>query len=90
MENVGGHRYPPGSEDVLMKLFTFSLERDDRLWYKSLPHSSIRSLKDLHTFFHQHCKRIYSIENLFEDCCNIEFIRQKNQTNILEEEEGIT
>jgi hypothetical protein len=77
-------------EDVLMKLFMFSLERDARLWYKSLPHSSIPSLKDFHTLFHQHCKRIYSAEILFEDCCNIEFIRQKDQTNPLEEEEEIS
>jgi hypothetical protein len=77
-------------EYVLMKLFMFSLERDARLWYKSLPHSSIPSLKDFHTLFHQHCKRIYSAEILFEDCCNIEFIRQKDHTNPLEEEEETT
>jgi hypothetical protein len=77
-------------EDVLMKLFMFSLERDARLWYKSLPHSSIPSLKYFHTVFHQHCKRIYSAELLFEDCCNIEFIKQKDQTNPLEEEEEIS
>jgi hypothetical protein len=76
-------------EDVLMKLFMFSLERDARLWYKSLPHSSIPSLKDFHILFHQHCKRIYSAEILFEDCCNIKFIRQNEQTNLLDEEEGI-
>jgi hypothetical protein len=39
-------------EDVLMKLFMFSLERDARLWYKYLPHSSIPSLKEFHTTFH--------------------------------------
>jgi hypothetical protein len=77
-------------EDVLMKLFMFSLERDARLWYKSLPHSSIPSLKYFHILFHQHCKRIYSAEILFEDCCNIEFIRQKDHTNPLEEEEETT
>jgi hypothetical protein len=76
-------------EDVLMKLFMCSLERDARLWHKSLPHSSIPSLKYFHKNFHQHCKRIYSVEILFEDCCNIEFIRQKYKTNPLEEEEGI-
>jgi hypothetical protein len=54
-------------EDVLMKLFMFSLERDVRLWYKSLPHSSIPSLKYFHILFHQHCKRIYSAKILFED-----------------------
>jgi hypothetical protein len=38
-------------EDVLMKLFMFLLERDARLWYKDLPHSSIPSLKHFHIFF---------------------------------------
>ena len=42
---------------------------------------------DIFTLFHQHCKRIYSAEILFEDCCNIGFIRQKDHTNPLEEEE---
>jgi len=65
-------------EYVLMKLFMFSLEQDARLWYKSLPHSSIPSLKCFQTLFDQHCKRIYSAEILFEDCCD---------TSRLEEEE---
>jgi hypothetical protein len=73
MEELNVHH-----EDVLMKLFMFSLEKDARLWYKSLPHSSIPSLKCFHTLFHQHCKRIYSTEILFEDCCD---------TSPLEEEE---
>jgi hypothetical protein len=77
-------------EDVVMKLFMFSMERDARLWYKSLPHSSIPLLKYFHILFHQHFKRVYSTEILFEDCCNIEFIRQKDQTNPLEEEVGIS
>jgi hypothetical protein len=77
-------------EYILMKLFIFSLEIDARLWYKYLPHSSIPSLKYFHIRFHQHCKRIYSTEILFEDCCNIEFIRQNDQTNPLEEEEEIS
>jgi hypothetical protein len=77
-------------EDVLMKLFMFSLERDARLWYKYLPHSNIPSLKYFHIVFHQHCKRIYSAELLFQDCCNMEFIKPKDQTNSLEEEEEIS
>jgi hypothetical protein len=82
MEELNVHH-----EDVLMKLFMFSLEKDARLWYKYLPHSSIPSLRCFHTLFDQHCKRIYLAEILFEDCCNIGFIRQKDHTNPLEEEE---
>jgi hypothetical protein len=82
MDELNAHH-----EDVLMNLFMFSVERGARLWYKSLPHSSIPSLKDFHTLFHQYCKRIYLAEILFEDCCSIEFIRQKDKTNPLEEEE---
>jgi hypothetical protein len=68
----------------------FSLEMDVRLWYKSLPHSSIPSLKYFHTLFHQHCKRIYSAEIICQDFCNIEFIRQKDHKNPLEDEEETT
>jgi hypothetical protein len=39
-------------EDVLMKLFMFSLEIYARLWYKSVPHSDIPSLKDFHILSH--------------------------------------
>jgi hypothetical protein len=56
-------------EDVLMKLFMFSLERDARLWYKSLPHSSIPSLKEFHTTFHHRYERYFSQEFLLEHCC---------------------
>jgi hypothetical protein len=58
-------------KDVIMKLFMFSLERDARLRYKSLPHSSIPSLKYLHIVFYQHCKKIYSAKLIFQDCCNM-------------------
>jgi hypothetical protein len=88
-------------EDVLMKLFMFSLGGDTRLWYKSLSPSSISSLKEFHTAFHQHCKRIYSAKLLFEDCCNKEFIEQEkiseqedflqeDQANFHEEEEKMS
>jgi hypothetical protein len=75
MEELNVHH-----EDVLMKLFMFSLENDARLWYKSLPHSSIPSLKCFHTLFHQHCKRIYSAEILFEDCCDTSPLEEEEET----------
>jgi hypothetical protein len=50
----------------------------------------LQGLKYFHIHFHQHCKRIYSAEILFEDCCNIKFIRKTDQTHLVEEEEGIS
>jgi hypothetical protein len=46
-------------EDVLMKLFMFSLERDARKWFRGLPPKSISSLKYFHSCFHNHCRLIY-------------------------------
>ena len=39
------HQLDIHHEDVLMKLFMFSLEGDTCQWYKSLPHFIISSLK---------------------------------------------
>ena len=41
MEELNVHH-----EDVLMKMFMFTLGKDAILWYKSLPHSSIPSVKN--------------------------------------------
>jgi hypothetical protein len=56
-------------EDILMKMFMYSLEGDVRQWYRTLPASSISSLKDFHEVFFSHCKIIYPAERLFENCC---------------------
>jgi hypothetical protein len=56
-------------EDVLMKMFVFSLEGDAREWYRSLPPSSISSLKEFHRVFHHRCERYFSREILLEGCC---------------------
>ena len=56
-------------EDVLMKMFMYSLDGCARQWYRTLPPSSISSLKDFHDAFYLYCKRIYPVECLFEDCC---------------------
>jgi hypothetical protein len=56
-------------EDVLMKMFVFSLEGDAREWYRSLPPSSISSLKEFHTVFHHRCERFFAREILLEGCC---------------------
>jgi hypothetical protein len=38
-------------EDILMKMFMYSLEGDARQWYRTLPASSISSLKTFMMFF---------------------------------------
>jgi hypothetical protein len=75
------HQLDIHHEDVLMKLFMFSLGGDARLWYKSLLPSSISSLKEFHAAFHKYCKRMYSSEFLFEDCCNLDFVEQDCKDN---------
>jgi hypothetical protein len=55
-------------EDVLMKMFVFSLEGDAREWYRSLPPSSIYSLKEFHTVFHHQCERFFAQKILLEGC----------------------
>jgi len=56
-------------EDVLMKMFMYSLDGYARKWYKTLPASSISSLKDFHDAFYSYCKRIYPAERHFQHCC---------------------
>jgi hypothetical protein len=75
------HQLDIHHEDVLMKLFMFSLGGDARLWYKSLLPSNISSLKEFHAAFHKYCKRMYSSEFLFEDCCNLDFVEQDCKDN---------
>ena len=50
-------------------MFMYSLDGDAHEWDFSLPLSSISSLKDFHTVFHEHCKRYFLDEFLFENCC---------------------
>jgi hypothetical protein len=48
----------------------YSLYGDARQWYFSLPPSSISSLKDFHRAFTEHCKRYFSDEFAFDNCCD--------------------
>ena len=48
----------------------YSLYSDAREWYFSLPPSSISSLKDFHRAFTEHCKRYFSDELVFGNCCD--------------------
>ncbi len=58
-------------EDVLMKMFVYSLDGHARKWYKTLPASSISSLKDFHHAFYSHYKITYQAERLYENCCEV-------------------
>jgi hypothetical protein len=57
-------------EDVLIKLFKFSLEEKAREWCQSLPAVSIHSLKDFHVAFNSYYEKIYSADLLFPECCH--------------------
>jgi hypothetical protein len=60
-------------EDVLMKMFMLSLERDAHQWYRSFPVACIASLKYFHMMFHSHYKRRYPIDLPLGSCCNESF-----------------
>jgi hypothetical protein len=72
-------------EDVRMKMFMHSLDGDARKWYFSLPPSSISSLKEFHRVFNEHCKRYFSDEFLFENCC--EEYELNNEIEVIDREE---
>ena len=55
-------------EDVQMKLFKYSLDEDVRVWYETIPHGIISSLRSFHIAFNHYCKRLYPLNALFEDC----------------------
>ena len=57
-------------EDVLIKLFRFSLQEHAREWCQSLPVGSIHSLKEFHTTFHHHFRKFYPVDSIFDNCCN--------------------
>jgi hypothetical protein len=47
----------------------YSLQGDVRIWYQFLEPSSISSLIELCVAFNLYCKRYYSSDFLFHDCC---------------------
>jgi hypothetical protein len=57
-------------EDVLIKLFRFSLEGHAREWCQSLPTASIHSLKGFHVAFHLFCKEKFAADLLYPECCH--------------------
>jgi hypothetical protein len=63
------HQWEIHHEDVLMKMFMFSLDRDAREWYRSLPPASIPSLREFHAAFNRHCQQFYSSKLICHNCC---------------------
>jgi hypothetical protein len=56
-------------EDVLIKLFKFSLEENSCEWCQSLPNVSIHSLKDFHAAFNSYYEKFYSTDLIFDNYC---------------------
>jgi len=48
---VGEVDVPQDHEDVVMKLFSLSLEEDVKVWYRAITDRSIRSWQDFHDAF---------------------------------------
>jgi hypothetical protein len=55
-------------EDVLLKMFMFSLAGDARKWYHSLPPASISSLSEFHAAFIAYCQEFYPSELICHNC----------------------
>jgi hypothetical protein len=63
------HQWEIHHEDVLLKMFMFSLAGDARKWYHSLPPASISSLSEFHAAFTAYCQRLYPPELICHNCC---------------------
>jgi hypothetical protein len=63
------HQWEIHHEDVLMKMFMFSLDGDAREWFRSFPPASIPSLREFHAAFNRHCQQFYSSKLICHNCC---------------------
>ena len=63
------HQWEIHHEDVLLKMFMFSLAGDARKWYHSLPPASISSLGEFHAAFNRRYQKFYSSEFICHSCC---------------------
>jgi len=63
------HQWEIHHEDVLIKMFMFSLAGDACEWYHSLPPASIYSLGEFHVAFNMHYHKLYPLELIFHSCC---------------------
>jgi hypothetical protein len=64
------HRLHIVHEDVQIKLFKYSLQGIGHDWCRSLPIASISSLTSFHATFISFCKVYFSVEYLYENCCD--------------------
>jgi hypothetical protein len=53
------HQWEIHHEDVLLKMFMFSLAGDAHRWYHSLPPTSISSLSEFHVGFTSYRQKLY-------------------------------
>jgi hypothetical protein len=63
------HQWEIHHEDVLLKMFMFSLAGDARKWYHSLPPTSIFSLVEFHAAFTAYYQEFYPSELIFHNYC---------------------
>jgi hypothetical protein len=63
------HQWEIHHEDVLLKMFMFSLVGDARGWYHSLPLASISSISEFHATFNRRYQKLYSSEFICHSCC---------------------
>jgi hypothetical protein len=56
-------------EDVIIKLFTYSLDGAARDWCRSLPVAYITSLRNFHAAFRLFCKETFETDFLYQECC---------------------
>jgi hypothetical protein len=77
-------------EDILMKMFMYSLEVYVRKWYRTLLASSISSLKDFHDVFFFSLQIIYPVERFFENCCEsyVSYIQDSASDSSSSDDEG--
>jgi hypothetical protein len=90
------HRLEIIHEDIQINPFRYSLEGIALEWCWSLPNASVSSLAGFHTAFNSFCKEYFSVEHIFEGCCNEFSLLHKNSvshethicdvTSILEED----
>jgi hypothetical protein len=76
-------------EDVLIKLFKFSLEGNAREWCQSLPAVSIHSLKDFHVDFNSYYKKIYSADLILDNCCKESAFHTQHSVSISSDCENV-